>query len=839
MSTNQILAREFYTDNEILWYPIQLYTAPMEPVELCYGEPKMVKELVPIASKVERVFKEEQNEWVYEVRNNSGHRLYLHEKTTKAGKPYSSYKPEQNDFTDFTPQQIIERQNLLAVPQWKKKFNYIAVDTRRMMHIDLDCPEYEELYKDLLKTHPYYKSATKSFGKHIMILCDKKAPSNRTDLRNEGFPLNSKSRPDLELLAGQWAYCPIDAVMFNADCKDFSFDFEPYIFNKSKITNQPRLTFQSAAAASATIETNEIILTPSTPQQPISSDLISQHRELLDLVCLPDKGNREVWMAICDVIKAIGLKNEDWIHFCIRNNFNKGNPDKEKRGLFDRCKGDKSIFLLHRYAKICNPAKHAEYVKKYSISLVSKEYQQYLDAAEKVKGALEADDLRKTTKYLNMKSLFEKNHFKLEQPIRYVRINEKNDIQFYTSKDMYEYLLGKQGYSTIGGVPFFDLWREDENKRLFTEIVFEPNPEKHLSTNYNSFTGFMNNDPSVGKIVETESKFFEVLRRVTVQPEIYEYMKSWFAHIIQKPYKKTNVAVVFYSDTKGVGKNCIVDGFSAVIGEQYFAVLNDIDDLARNFNAHLTNKLFIYGDEISFNAKKLSDKLKKVITQPYQNLEKKTVDVIKVADKSNYFFTTNNEHSFKMEKGDRRLYMVNCIEEKISKELSTAFYAEIEDPVKLKQLFNFFMDYKQVLAEGQESHDIGISAPPETLYKKNLQFADVPAYIEVLYKKPTQYRDQRINASDLYEMAIKYAKETHQSTNFTVTKFGTEMAKYLGDIKKKGKACNYFAFGTKSEIREMLFKVNPEYYRYVYQLDESQTPIFTVETETDPDQPNF
>jgi len=828
MSTNEISAREFFTNNEVLWYPFEMRVAPMEPAELCYGEPKYSKELVPVASKVERVFNEKKQEYTYKVKDNSGHRLYKHEKTTQDGKTYSSYKPEQNDFVDFTPQQIIERQNLLTVPQWKKRFNYIAVDTRRFKHIDLDCPEYEQVYKDLLQTHPYYKSSTKSFGKHILFTCDKKPPKNRCDLRNEGFPLNAASRPDLELLSGQWSYCPIDAVIYNADCKDPTFDFEPYLFKKSKITNQPKLMPL----------VNEIISTPSTPstpKTPIATDLISQHRELLDLIRMPEKGNRDLWMGICDVIKSIGLKNEDWIHFCIRNNFNKGNPDKEKRELFEKCRGDKSIFLLHRYAKQCNYEKHAEYLKKYNITLLSPEYQQYLDDAEKL-GALDSNELRQTTKYIKMKSLFEKTHFKLEQPIRYVRLNDRNDIQFYTAHEMTEYLLGKQGYGTVGGEPFFELWREDEQKRVFTEIVFEPNLAKHLPTNYNSFTGFMNNDPSAGKIVETESKFFEVLRRITVKPEIYEYMKSWFAHIIQKPYKKTNVAVVFYSDTKGVGKNCIVDGFTAIIGEQYFAVLNDIEDLARNFNAHLTNKLFIYGDEISFNAKKLSDKLKKVITQPYQNLEKKTVDVIKVADKSNYFFTTNNEHSFKMEKGDRRLYMVNCLEEKLSKELSTAFYAEIEDPVKLKQLFNFFMDYKQEVKEGEESHDIGISAPPQTAYKKNLQFADLPAYIEVLYKNPSLFKNQKINSTDLYDIAVKYAKENHQSTNFTMTKFGSEMTKYLGNIKKKGKTCNYFAFGSTIEIREMLFKVNPEYYRYVYQLDESETPTFTAGADSDSDQ---
>ena len=53
----------------------------------------------------------------------------------------------------------------------------------------------------------------------------------------------------------------------------------------------------------------------------------------------------------------------------------------------------------------------------------------------------------------------------------------------------------------------------------------------------------------------------------------------------------------------------------------------------------MTNKLFIYGDEINANAKKVSDKLKQVITRPTQNLEKKGIDSIEIDDYSNYIFT--------------------------------------------------------------------------------------------------------------------------------------------------------------------------------------------------------
>ena len=85
----------------------------------------------------------------------------------------------------------------------------------------------------------------------------------------------------------------------------------------------------------------------------------------------------------------------------------------------------------------------------------------------------------------------------------------------------------------------------------------------------------------------------------------------------------------------GVGKNAITDALCKLF-KNYSGHIENIDGITKNFNSHLTNKLFIYGDEINANAKKVSDKLKQVITRPTQNLEKKGIDSIEIDDYSNY-----------------------------------------------------------------------------------------------------------------------------------------------------------------------------------------------------------
>ena len=59
---------------------------------------------------------------------------------------------------------------------------------------------------------------------------------------------------------------------------------------------------------------------------------------------------------------------------------------------------------------------------------------------------------------------------------------------------------------------------------------------------------------------------------------IYEYFKQWIAHIIQHPYRKTNSAIVLYSETKGVGKNCIVECINRLL-KGYKAKVESIEDI--------------------------------------------------------------------------------------------------------------------------------------------------------------------------------------------------------------------------------------------------------------------
>jgi len=109
-------------------------------------------------------------------------------------------RPKMTDFQNLSIEILEERQNLLMDGKNNNLFNFIAMDTARVYHIDIDTPDYSDVFDDIMKKSPFFKSMTKSFGKHILITSDYKPNKNRVQFKCKG----------VELLSGQWSYSPLN-----------------------------------------------------------------------------------------------------------------------------------------------------------------------------------------------------------------------------------------------------------------------------------------------------------------------------------------------------------------------------------------------------------------------------------------------------------------------------------------------------------------------------------------------------------------------------------------------------------------------------------------------------
>lgn len=445
--------------------------------------------------------------------------------------------------------------------------------------------------------------------------------------------------------------------------------------------------------------------------------------------------------------------------------------------------------------------------------------QHYLEELKSI--VYEKPSIHTDPTYLELKSKFELNCFRLENPFNFVYLDGDKNIQLFNNEKlknwtMKDYGIKIQDPDNEKVVKYFvDVWLSDPNQKTYNKIVFDPSFKSVNCFNY--FSGFKYTE---GEQALLNNPFLNLLKRLCNDKKTYDYFVDWIAHIIQRPFKKTNIAIILYSNVKGVGKNCIVDGITKLL-KGYAAHVETIEDITKNFNAHLVNKLFIYGDEIKASTKCISDKLKQVITRPSQNMEKKGKDAFEIEDYTNWLFTTNNRDAFKVEQGDRRLFFVECINEKLNKELSTEYYKYIEDEDEMNKLFNFFKNHNI-------TYNIGTEAPPSSRMKNELEYETKQAYIQMLYKQPREIINCRFTSQRLYEKSKTFATSNYLNHSYSITEFGTEMSKILKQFKKRtGTGYIYEIDVNINEFSKILFEYDNDYYRFINNIESDAIPSFT------------
>jgi hypothetical protein len=215
----------------------------------------------------------------------------------------------------------------------------------------------------------------------------------------------------------------------------------------------------------------------------------------------------------------------------------------------------------------------------------------------------------------------EKGRFKLEH------LNEPSFHKMLSYKSM-ELGDGKRQ-------PLTKLWLADEKCRRYEGLAFAPGMDTG-SRFYNMWRGFAYQPIRAGEIIEPRwqeglNKFLEhaLMNVCHGDEDLFHYLMSYFAHLIQKPGEKPLVALVFKGE-KGVGKNALVERIAALIAPHY-TVADDRRYLTGQFNGHLEACLMLVLDEAFWSGDKEAEgRLKGLITGSQHNIEHKGKEGFKV-----------------------------------------------------------------------------------------------------------------------------------------------------------------------------------------------------------------
>jgi hypothetical protein len=139
---------------------------------------------------------------------------------------------------------------------------------------------------------------------------------------------------------------------------------------------------------------------------------------------------------------------------------------------------------------------------------------------------------------------------------------------------------------------------------------------------------------------------------------LFRWLMGYFAHMIQRPWEKPLVALVFHGK-KGVGKNALVERVGALLGA-HSLVVTDRRYLTGNFNGHLENCLLFALDEAVWAGDKQGEGvLKGLVTSHEHVIEHKGKEPYRVENRLRVVIIGNEEWLVPASMDERRWAVFN------------------------------------------------------------------------------------------------------------------------------------------------------------------------------------
>lgn len=198
--------------------------------------------------------------------------------------------------------------------------------------------------------------------------------------------------------------------------------------------------------------------------------------------------------------------------------------------------------------------------------------------------------------------------------------------------------------------PLFQAWLESKQRRSYREVVFSPPPRPVEAVDYNLWTGF-----SVLPVPGECRLFLAHVKDIICSGNVahYEYLLDLLALTCQEPGYQSEVAVVMRGKP-GTGKGTFVRALGRIF-ERHFAHLDKTADLVGNFNAAISGKIIVFGDEAFWAGDKREvAALKRLITEPTLRITRKGIDSVQESNSIHLFMATNDDWSIPAQLGERR-----------------------------------------------------------------------------------------------------------------------------------------------------------------------------------------
>lgn len=191
--------------------------------------------------------------------------------------------------------------------------------------------------------------------------------------------------------------------------------------------------------------------------------------------------------------------------------------------------------------------------------------------------------------------------------------------------------------------PLADCWLKAKERRAYDGLVFLPS-QQAPSRFYNLWRGFAYEPAPRYESHPAVESFLDHVRTNVCggHDDLCRWLLGYCAHLIQRPWEKPLVALVFRG-AKGVGKNAFIERIGALLGG-HFLLTSNRRYLLGNFNGHLENCLLFALDEAFWSGDHQAEgALKDLITGREHVIEHKGKEPYTVSNKTRVVIIGNED----------------------------------------------------------------------------------------------------------------------------------------------------------------------------------------------------
>lgn len=242
----------------------------------------------------------------------------------------------------------------------------------------------------------------------------------------------------------------------------------------------------------------------------------------------------------------------------------------------------------------------------------------------------------------------------------YDQVESRHSIEFLEISSVHNFFANQKvlvpaGENQMTYKPISKVWMSWPERRTYDSVVFDPggrNPDNF----FNLWRGFART-PEKGDWSLMQHHIAHII--CGGSPELYNYVISWLARIIQDPGGERPGVAIVLKGKKGTGKGVFVDSFGKIFGEAFIPI-STRKGFTGNFNMHLSKCLLAYLDEATWGGNKQDEgQLKTLITEDTLLFEPKGIDSLTLKNNLNVIISSNEDWVIPATEDERRFLVLN------------------------------------------------------------------------------------------------------------------------------------------------------------------------------------